>query len=194
MIPILIRFWKPLAGAALLLILMFAWNRYEASVEKRGYDKGKVIGIKEGTYSGYLLGHKAAVDKRKAQDAAAFEADRKEQDLKDAQLRAKQHQEAMQRQNERKRYEDTIAGLRADAGRGNSGMYAPGDGSCVPAGGEAQDRSAAGGPGGQAGHALLPETAQSVLDAASDLRQGVLDRNALIDAYNDLRQRCTAPP
>lgn len=166
MIPALLKvLWKPLAGIALVLAMYFTLQAHDASIEQRAYDR--------------------AVAERRAQDDAQLTAATTKAHAQEAALQEQIYQQSVQRQEEKVKYEKTIADLHADARRGNSGMRAPG--ACVRADTAPADPAAAGRPGAETGFVLLPETAGSVLDAASDLRQGVLDRNALIDLFNQCR-------
>lgn len=167
--------YRVLALVALVAGLLFSARAYQQHV----YDEGHAAAIAE---------RKEADDRQLA--AAIADAHAQEEALNDI-----IYTKALERAQEKSRYENQLSNLRAAARRGNSGMRAPG--SCLRANATATDPAAAGRPGTEEGFVLLPETAESVLDAASELRQGVLDRNALIDAYNRVRATCnalTAPP
>jgi hypothetical protein len=192
-------FWKPVAGVALAVALFFAWQSHEAAVQKRGYDKGYVAGIKKGTYDGYLKGYGAAITERQAAD---------DQKLAEATTKARAAELAMQeefakqsaqRQQEKVAYEKTIDDLRADARRGDSGMRLPAgtcpdSGARVPADTKAASPGAAGGLPDPTGGNVVPEVADNVLGAAADLRQGVRQTNELIRLYNQCRATANASP
>jgi hypothetical protein len=165
-------FWKPLVGILIVVALYFAWQSHEATVYQRGYD--------------------AAVSERKQQDDERLALKTAQAFAETNALRERMDADSTARLIERKTYETTIDGLRADARRGNSGMRAPG--TCVPRNTTPADSTTASGPVDQEGFELLPETAESVLDAASELRNSVQDRNKLIDLYNQMRATCNASP
>lgn len=133
----------------------------------------------------YQLGYAAAVAERQADDDAKLAKDTATAHKKELALQAQVDQNAIERQQEKASHEKELADIRADARRGNSGLRAPA--ARLPADPARPDSGAASRPVAETGFVLLPETAESVLDAAADLRQGVLDRNALIDAYNACR-------
>jgi hypothetical protein len=160
--------WKIVAALALTAALYGGWAWREAVVEQRGYDR--------------------AVAERQAQDDKRLAEALTETRAKEIALQERITQEAATRNEEKTRYEQTIADLRTAARRGDSGLRAPGK--CLPADPAPAHPGAAAGPGAEEGHVLLPETAESVLGAAADIRQGVLDRNALIDLYNQMRAVC----
>lgn len=138
----------------------------------------------------YDEGHADAIAERKVADDKQLAAATKDVHAKEKALTDVIYKKALERAQEKARYENQLSDLRAAARRGNSGMRAPG--SCLRANATPADPTAAGRPGAEEGFVLLPETAGSVLDAASELRQGVLDRNALIDEYNRVRATCNA--
>lgn len=163
--------WK--VGAALLLIgVLFAVDAYR---------------VHEADQTGYVR----ATTERAARDGAQKIADdaKAANDTKTRQEKA--DIEAAQRQQEKAKYEATIEDFRAAARRGNSGMRAPG--ACIPAASPGVGAGPAGGPVAETGYVLMPETAESVLDAAAVIRQGVLDRNALIDKFNECRAAANTP-
>lgn len=122
---------------------------------------------------------------------AAEASDAKLSLAKERALQEKFDSESAQRQKEKTEHEKAMSSVLANARRGDSGMRAPG--ACPRIAAAPADSGAASRPVAEEGYVLLPETAESVLDAASDLRQGVLDRNALIDAYQQARATCNAP-
>lgn len=167
----LIPWWaKALAVLAMIGIVIGSWQWREAVVDQQGYDR-------------------AVTERKQKDDAELAAATSKAREAEQA-LRAKIDADSAARLKETKKYEDTIADLRADVRRGAVRLRAPG--ACVPANPAPADPAAAGRPGAEAGFVLLPETAQSVLDAGADLRQGVLDYNALVDVYNTARATCNA--
>lgn len=199
MMLLLQAFWKPLAGIALAVALFFAWQAHEATVEQRGYDKGHADGMLEGFAAGKLKGYANAITERQSADDAKLAAATTKARAAELAMQEEFAQQSVKRQQEKVAYENTIDDLRAAARRGDSGMRLPA-GSCpdrgarVLVGAAGKSSGAAGRTGGQEGYRLLPETAESVLDAASDLRQDVLDRNRLIDLYNKMRDACNAAP
>lgn len=142
----------------------------------------------------YARGKSHVQAKWNAQRAATQAAEvsaAKDSLAKERSLQAKFDNESAQRQKEKIDHEKAMSGVLANARRGDSGLRAPG--TCPRIAAAPASASPASGPVAEEGYVLLPETAESVLDAASDLRQSVLDRNALIDAYQQARATCNAP-
>lgn len=163
--------WKVGAGAVLAIVLVIGhiWSVHNA--DKTGYAR--------------------AVTERAAADAKQLAADTAKVDKETRERQAKADSDALTRQQEKTKYEATINDLRVAARAGNSGLRVKG--SCVPASTTPASPSTPSGPSPEAGYVLVPETSESILSAASDLRQSVLDRNTLIDRFNECRAAANAP-
>lgn len=163
--------WKIGAGLVLAIVLAIGHMWSVNAADKRGYAR--------------------AVTERATADAKRLAEDtiKADKETKDRQVKA--DSEAIARQQEKTKYEATINDLRAAARSGNSGLRVKG--SCVPASPTSTGSSTPSGPLAEAGYVLVPEAAASVLDAAADLRQSVLDRSALIDRFNECRAAANAP-
>lgn len=161
-------------GAVLLLAVAayLAWSAHESSVYKSGYD--------------------AAVSERKQADDEALAKATARAFKETTALQEAARRKEFQRQQEQIKYETELDTLRAAARAGRSGMRLPA-GTC-PRIAASENTGTVGGPVDQAGSVdLMSETSVSVLDAAADLRQGVLREIALADAYNVMRAACNAP-
>lgn len=163
--------WK-IGAAGLLAAVLVAGHLWSVNAaEKRGYTMA--------------VSERAVADSKHLADDTA----KADKETKDRQL--KSEAEALARQQEKTKYEATINDLRVAARAGNSGLRVKA--TCV----SADTKSAGSGPaarlGAEEGYVLMPETATSVLDAAADIRQSVLDRNTLIDRFNACRAAANAP-
>ena len=173
-IPLLLKpFIKPLAWLALAGALIIGFRWHESKLYQSGYAA-------------------AMADRKTASEHELARATAQASD-KERVLREQIDTTTMKRQQEKVDYEKTIADLTDRVRRGDVRLRAPGACGRVHADPAPTNPGTADGPVDQEGFDLLPETAQSVLDAARELRDSVQDRNALIDEYNRVRAICNAP-
>lgn len=163
--------YKLIIAAGAVVVLVLGWQWRESVV--------------------YENGHAAAITERKADDDKKIAEETAKAHAKERALEQTIYDDTISRAKEKAKYETDIETLRTAARAGNSGMRAPG--TCLRANPAPANPSAAGGSRVEEGFILLPATAASVLDAASDSRNDVLARNALIDLYNQARATCNAP-
>lgn len=149
--------------------------------------------------SGYVSGLRhdqsawhAADALRVAQDTKAELAATQAARAKETALRNQLDAAAAQRLKENADHETELANLRAAARAGTERLRCPA--APLPADPEAHDPGTAARPEPEAGRdSLVPGAADDLFRIAASIRQGVRERNALIDAYNAARETCNAP-
>lgn len=147
--------------------------------------------------SGYVAGLRheqaawhAADALRTQQDTTALLAATESARKRETDLRAKLDAATLQRTTENTDHETALASLRAAARAGTERLRCPG--TTLPADTGTSDPGTAARPEPEAGRdSLVPGTADTLFRIAASIRQGVRERNALIDAYNGARETCS---
>lgn len=164
------RLMLTVGGSVLLLALgVWWWKAHEAATYQRGYQ--------------------AAVAERLAADAAHLKQDAARALADERTAAATRDAEQAKRLERDKKYESTIAGLRADVAAGRRRLHF-GANAGLPADAAATNAGAGAGPGAEGGANVVPETGLAILDIGAGITRLVRRHNALIDEYETLRKAC----
>ena len=130
--------------------------------------------------AGIATANQAAADARAARTQQVLQAERNARDA----IQAITDKLTTERDTARHEKDLYIAGVRSGAIRLSVPVIA-----AVPAGPGCADSAAAGGPGQEARAQLTPAAAEFLDDIASEGDDAIRQSNALIDAYNALREK-----